>query len=74
MGVRALLVEDQNLAVFHVAHILRANDVECTGLGRQDRTAVELPKHQRSNAEWIAGADQLLVGQADKGIGAFQHS
>ena len=72
--MRAVLVEDQNLAVVDVAHILGADDVERAGLGREDRAAVELAQHQRPNAERVARADQFLVGQADKGVGAFEHA
>src|SRR5665811_368765 len=72
MRLHAVLVEDHHFAVLHVAHVLRADDVERAGLRRQNRAAVELADHQRANAEWIARADQLFVGQADKGIGAFE--
>ncbi len=34
--------------------------------------AVELADHQRADAERIARADQLLVGEADEGVGAFE--
>ena len=51
---------------------LRADDVERAGLRGEDRAAVELAEHQRADAERIARADQLLVGQADEGIGAFE--
>ena len=37
----------------------------------EDRTAVEFAQHQRADAEGIAGADQLLVGQRDQRIGTF---
>ena len=37
-------------------------------------TAVKLAEHQRPDAERIARANQFLIGQADEGIGAFQHS
>ena len=60
-----------NLAVLHVAHIVRADDVERAGLGREDRAAVEFAEHQRADAERVARADQLLVGQGDERIGAF---
>ncbi len=70
--MRAVLVEDQDLAVLDVAHIVRADDVERAGLGREDRAAVELAEHQRADAERVARADQLLVGQADERIGAFE--
>ena len=70
--LRAVLVEDHDLAVLDVAHVLRADDVERAGLRRQDRAAVELADHQRADAERIARADQLLVGEADEGVGAFE--
>ena len=55
-----------NFAVLDVADVLGADDVERAGLRRQDRAAVELAEHQRPDAERIARADQLLVGQADE--------
>ena len=72
--MRAVLVEDEDFAVFDVAHVLRADDVERAGLGGEDGTAVELAEHQRPDAERIARADELLVGEADEGIGAFEHA
>ena len=72
MRLHAVLVEHHDFAVLHVAHVLRADDVERAGLRRQDRAAVELADHQRPDAERIARADQLLVGEADKGEGAFE--
>ena len=72
MRLRAVFVEDHDLAVLDVAHILRADDVERAGFRGEDRAAVELADHQRADAERIARADQLLVGQADEGIGAFE--
>jgi hypothetical protein len=62
----AVLGEHHHLAVLDVAHEAGADDVERAGLRRQDRAAVELAQHQRADAERIAGADQLLVGQADE--------
>jgi len=53
------------------AHVVRPDDVERTGLRRHDRAAVELADHQRADAERIARADQLLVGEGGKRIGAF---
>ena len=70
----AVIVEDQYFTVFDIAHILRADDIERAGLGREDGAAVELAQHQRTNAERIARADQFLVGQADKGVGTFEHA
>ena len=72
MRLRAVLVEHHDLAVLDVAHVVRADDVERAGLRGEDRAAVELAEHQRADAERIARADQLLVGQADEAIGAFE--
>ena len=69
-----LFVEHDDFAVLDVANIFRADDVERAGLRGQDRIAVEFAQHQRTDAERIARADQLLVGQADKGIGAFERA
>ena len=70
----AVFVEDQNFAVLDVAHVLGTDDVERACLRRQDRAAVELAHDLRPDAERIAGADQFLVGQADEGVGAFEHT
>ena len=64
-------VDDDDLAVLDVAHELGPDDVERAGLGGEDRPAVEFAEDQRTDAERIARADQLLVGQRDEGIGAF---
>ena len=37
----------------------------------QDRAAVEFAQHQRADAERIARADQLLVGERDQRVGAL---
>ena len=63
--------DDDDLAVLDVAHEMRADDVERAGLGGEDVMAVEFAEHQRPDAERIARADQLLVGQRDQRIGAF---
>ena len=69
-----LLVEHDDLAGFDVADIFRADDVERAGLRRQDRAAVEFAEHQRADAERIARADQLLVGQRHQRIGALDRA
>ncbi len=66
-----ILADDDHLAILDLAHEFRADDVERAGLRGEDRRAIQLAKHQRANPERIAGADQLLVGQRDKRIGAF---
>ena len=67
----AVLGDHHDLAVLDVAHEARADDVEGAGLRGQDVAAVELAEHQRADAERVAGADQLLVGQRDEGVGAL---
>ena len=69
-----LLVEHDDLAGLDVADIFRADDVERAGLRRQDRAAVEFAQHQRADAERVAGADQLLVGQRHQRIGALDRA
>jgi hypothetical protein len=49
-----------------------ADDVERAGLRGEDRRAVELADHQRTDAERVAGADQLLVGERHERISAFE--
>ena len=68
----ALLRDHHHLAVLDVAHEAGADDVEGAGLGGQDRAAVEFAQHQRADAERVAGADQLLVGERDEGVGALE--
>ena len=68
----AVLVVDDDLAVLDFADIARADDVEGAGFRGEDRTAVEFADHQRADAERIARADQLFVGERDEGVGAFE--
>ena len=72
MRLRAVLIKYYDLAVFHVAHVSRADDVEGAGFRGEDRAAVELADHQRADAERVTRADQLLVGEADESISAFE--
>ena len=51
---------------------LGADDVEGAGLRAEDLGAVELAEDQRADAERVAGADELLVGQRDQRIGALE--
>ena len=67
----ALVRDDDDLAVLDVAHEAGADDVERAGLGGEDVAAVELAEHERADAERIARADQLLVGERDERIGAL---
>ncbi len=64
-------VHDHHLAVLDLAHEIGADDVECAGLrGKYPRFA-EFAEHEWPDAVGISRADQLLVGQADQGIGAL---
>ena len=67
-----LLGDHDDLAVLDVADEAGADDVEGAGLRGQDVAPVEFAQHQRADAERVAGADQLLVGQRDEGVGAFE--
>ena len=69
--MHALLVEHDDFAVLNVAHVFRADDVERAGLRSEDRATVEVADHERADAERVARADQLLVGEADERIGAL---
>ena len=66
------IVRDHHaFAVLDIADEAGADDVEGAGLGGEDVAAVELAQHQRADAQRVAGADQLLVGQRHQGIGAL---
>lgn len=71
MAVGAGLVEHDDLARRDIAHIAGADHVERTGFRGQDRATIEIAQHQWTNAERVARADQLLVGQADQRVAAF---
>ena len=74
MDLLAGLVIHQHFAVLDVADIARADDVERAGLRRDDRAAVEFAEHEGADAERVARGDQLLVGQRDQRIGAFERA
>ena len=70
-ALHPVAVDDHHFAVLDVADEFRPDDVERAGLRAQDRAALELAEHERADAERIARADQLLVGQRDERIGAL---
>src|SRR5687768_3843241 len=72
MRLRTFFVENDDLAGLDIAHVLGADNVERAGFRGEDRTAIQRTEHQWTNAEAIAGADQLLVGHADERISAFE--
>ena len=71
MALDAVVGDDDHLAILDFAHELGADDVERAGLRGEDQAVAELAQHQRADAVGIARADQLLVGQADQRVGAF---
>ena len=71
MALEPLARDHHDLAILHLAHELGADDVERAGLRGEHPGVAELAQHERPDAERIAGADQLLVGEADERVGAF---
>ena len=53
---------------------MRADNVEGAGLGGENWAAIQFAKHERTNAERIAGADELLIGEPGEGVRAFEHA
>ena len=71
VALEALAGDHHHLAILHLAHELGADDVERAGLRREHPSLAEPAEHERPDAVGIARADQLLVGEADQRIGAF---
>ena len=65
------MVDDDDLTVLHVALEGRADGVQCAGLGGQHPGAVEAAQDQRTDTQRVARTNQLLAGEADKGVAAF---
>ena len=61
---------DNNLAWLDVAHQLRANDIECTGLRGQHWMTIEIAEHQRADAIWVAEADHVRLVHHDRREGS----
>ena len=66
MRMHAFLIEDDDFPVLHVAHVLGADHVKRAGLRSENGMAVKLADDQGPDAERIAGADELLVGEPDE--------
>src|SRR5271169_1088786 len=58
-----------DLAVLHIAQVARADYVERACLRCEQIATIKLAKDQRPDAERVAGAHDLLVGDADERIG-----
>ena len=72
MGLDAILGDHHDFAVFDFADECGADDVEGAGFRTQDVAAVEPAENEWTNAQGIARANELLVGEADQGIGALK--
>jgi hypothetical protein len=70
--LRAVLIEDNDLAVFYVTHILRADDIESAGFRSKYGAAIELADYQRANTERVASAHQFFVGETDERVCALK--
>ena len=70
-ALHPVAVDDHHLAVLDVADEFRPDDVERAGLRAEDRAALELAEHERADAERIARADQLRVGQRHERVRAL---
>jgi hypothetical protein len=68
----AIVINHHDFAILDFTNELRADDVQRAGLGTQDVRITELAQDQWADAERIAGADQLLVGECHEGVGAFE--
>ena len=53
---------NDDLAIFHLADELCANDVERAGLGGKHPGVAQAAEHEWPDPEWIARAHQLFVG------------
>ena len=71
MALDSLAGDHHDFAVLHLAHELGADDVQRARLGGEHPGVAELAEDERPDAERIARADQLLMREADQGIGAF---
>src|SRR4029453_17301800 len=71
MTLHPFMRDDHDLAVLDLAHELGADDVERASLRREHPRLAELAEHERPDAVGVARADQLLMGEPDQGISAF---
>ena len=71
MALQPFLSDHHHLAILDLAHEVGADDVEGAGLGCKHPGLAELAEDERPDAERIARADELLVGEADQRVGAF---
>ncbi len=71
MALDALLGDDDDFAVLDLPHEAGADNIERAGLGGEDGRIAELAQDQRTDAQRIADADQLLHRQQCERIGAL---
>ncbi len=71
VAFQPLTGDHHDLAVLHLTHEFGADDVQRARLRGEHPGLAELAEDERPDSERIARADQLLVGEPDQGIGAF---
>jgi hypothetical protein len=71
MALNAVLGDDHDLAIIDLAHELRPDDIKRAGFRRKHICVLQLAEHQRAQAQRIACANQLLVGNRDQRVAAF---
>ena len=62
---------DDNLAIFNLAHKLRADNIQRAGLRRQNIMPVKLAQNKRSNAQRVARANEFFIGHDNQRIRPF---
>ena len=68
------VVDDDNLAGLHVAHVGGAEQIEGTGLRGDDGGFAEFPDGERPEPPGVAGGDDLVLGQHDEAVGPLHLS
>ncbi len=70
---RAIFLDfaDDDLAIFHIADIFRADNIESTGFRTEDRLAVKLTHNEWSDTDRVTRRNQLRAGQGQHGITAL---
>ena len=67
----AFIVDDNDFAILDLADKFCADEIKRAGFRGQNPAAADLAEHEWTQADRVAGTDQFLVGQADKGVAAF---
>ena len=70
--VQAVGVGEDELARLHLAHELRADEVERARLGGDDPVVVDAPDHERAEAVRVAERDEPSFRERDDGVRALE--